>query len=177
MLDGMLLRRVTALILGILLAPALVIAGCGGERAAGPSDLPSQAALGAVGRAVDAATSALNNGDVEAFVALHTEDAVVLKPGDPPQTGLAAMRSSLQDLFETYGVEESRTVEETRIAGEWAFVWGTYQTALTPKEGGETLQEAGGYIDILRRGPQGEWKFARTIWNRGLPAGGSGAAD
>ena len=116
-------------------------------------------------RQVERAVAALNTGDVETLVNLRTDDAVVLKPGGPPEKGKDEIRTNLKALFSSWGVNESRTIEEIRSAGEWAFVWGFYEVVLTPIGEGEPVQEKGKYIDILRLESDGEWRFARTIWN------------
>ncbi len=116
-------------------------------------------------RQVERAVAALNTGDVETLVNLRTDDAVVLKPGGPPEKGKDEIRTNLEALFSSWDINESRTIEEIRSAGEWAFVWGFYEVVLTPIGEGEPVQEKGKYIDILRLESDGEWRFARTIWN------------
>ena len=116
-------------------------------------------------RQVGRAVAALNTADVETLVELRTHDAVILKPGGSPERGRDEIRTSLETLFAGWRVTESRTIEEIRFADDWAFVWGFYEVVLTPTGEGELVQEEGKYIDILRLESDGEWRFARTIWN------------
>ena len=120
-------------------------------------------------RQVDRAVAALNAADVETLVELRTHDAVILKPGGPPERGKDEIRTNLETLFAGWRVTESRTIEEIRFADDWAFVWGFYEVVLTPTGEGESVQEKGKYIDILQLESDGEWRFARTIWNADPP--------
>ena len=118
---------------------------------------------------VQQSVTALNTADVETLLELHTDDAVILKPHQRPEVGKQVMRSSLEALFQRFEVEESRDISEIEIAGEWAFVWGTYRSTLTPGSGGAPSVETGKYIEVLRKPAAGGWKFARTIWNTSDP--------
>ena len=42
---------------------------------------------------------------------------------------------------------------------------GSTALTLTPKAGGDSVEDHGKYIDLLRRQTSGSWKFARLIWN------------
>ena len=68
--------------------------------------------------------AAFNTSDVDTLVDLHTDDAVVLKPGKPPEIGRQVMRTSLERGFSMFRVKESRTIEELEIVGDWAFTLG-----------------------------------------------------
>ena len=51
------------------------------------------------------------------------------------------------------------------MADGWAFHLSEYIAMVTPKEGGETVEEKGKVLEILQRQPDGSWKIAREIWN------------
>ena len=91
-----------------------------------------------------------------------------VKPHARPERGLEAIGASLAELVERFEIRESRTMEEVTIAGDWAIVWGEYQVELTPRQGGESATERGKYLDVLRK-EDGEWKFARSVWNTSEP--------
>jgi len=110
------------------------------------------------------AIQAFNRGDVETYMAAHTDDAIVMAPGRRPQVGKEAIRTNVEKLFQTYNVRETRAIDEVTISGDWAFVRGWYDSAVTPKLSGSPGHDTGNYIDILRQ-EHGKWKYARSIWN------------
>ena len=62
-------------------------------------------------------------------------------------------------------MESETTVEEIVLAGEWAYVRGSYAFQVTPKVGGETAEEKGKFLYILTKSRDDSWKIARGIWN------------
>jgi uncharacterized protein (TIGR02246 family) len=119
----------------------------------------------AIRKLTDEAVAALNHGDVGASLALQASDAQVLAPLRPAEIGSAAIRASLESLFKQYSVCESRTLEELQVHGPWAFTRGSYRSVLTPRNGGQAVEESGKYVEILRKDATGAWKYFRSIWN------------
>ncbi len=148
----------------ISLSVLLLLAACGAPPTPDPVDDEA-----GVRESVERAVAAFNTSDVDTLVDLHTDDAVVLKPGKPPEIGRQVMRTSLERVFSMFRVKESRTIEELEIVGDWAFTWGYYSVTLTPTDGSPPINEEGKYIDALRRQPDGSWLFARTMWNVTTP--------
>ncbi len=140
----------------------VVLAGCSTVPSSYP-DCSSDETL--IREAIDRVVSAFGTADIETLMSLRTEDSVVLKPGSEPLLGKEARRVSLEDVFDQFDVNETRTVEELEVVGDRAIVWGTYTVTLTPKDGAASTNESGNYIDILHRQTDGSWLFARTIWN------------
>lgn len=113
---------------------------------------------------------AFEHGDAEAFMALSTEDVVLMPPGEETLSTRDAVRALMEDFFGAFVVElERTTLDEIVVAGDWAFVRDTYVSNLTPKSGGETGQARGKNVWILRRTSGGSWKVARNIWNSSSP--------
>lgn len=140
----------------------LVLAACRTPTAAVPDLAANESA---VRESVKQAVEAFNTSDVDALVDLHADDAVILKPGKAPEIGKQVMRASLEEVFATFKVSESRTIEEIEIVSDWAFTWGYYSVTLTPSDGSTLIVEEGKYIDVLRKQRGGAWLFARTMWN------------
>ena len=65
-------------------------------------------------------------------------------------------------------IEQTASLEEVEVAGDWAFAWGSESFVLVPRGGGSPIQMQGAGMSILRRQPDGSWKFARGI-NNTLP--------
>jgi ketosteroid isomerase-like protein len=118
--------------------------------------------------------AAVERGDVGWLVAAFAEDGMQMPPHAPANVGRQAIRSWLQGLFGAFEVGFTLSVDEVRVAGEWAFERGAYGIALTPKSDPavEPMREAGKYITIYSRRPGGGWEIARDIWNGDAPPPG-----
>ena len=111
---------------------------------------------------------------MDALVALHTGDAIRMPPNAPPVIGKEAIRASFQATFEQFAGKITLSLEEVEFAGDRAFVRGASPVTLTPKAGGEPLQDDGKYVSIRKRQPDGSWKIFWTIWNSNNPLPGGG---
>ena len=110
------------------------------------------------------------DGDVDAFMALTTEDVVLMPPGGSTLSGREAARPLMEDFFGAFDIQiETLSLEEIVVAGDWAFVRDTYVSRLTPKSGGDTARARGKNVWILRRQADGLWKVARNMWNSSDP--------
>ena len=110
--------------------------------------------------------AAFASGDLDAFMALMAEDAVLMPPNEPSITGRVAVRSLLGGFFDEFIITlDSLVLEEIVVAGDWAFVRDSYATTLTPKVGGGAVQANGKNIWIWNRQADGSWRIARNIWN------------
>ena len=75
-------------------------------------------------------------------------------------------------LFKQFSVEGTWPIEGTEeivVADGWAFHLSEYILRISPKVGGEAVEERGKIIAICQQHPDGSWKIAREIWNRNNP--------
>jgi uncharacterized protein (TIGR02246 family) len=108
---------------------------------------------------------AINTGDMEAYLAILTDDAAFLPPGDPAKTGVE-LRTWLRAFLEEVTVEALEyDTQEVVVAADLACHWYEFIWKLTPKSGGKRTPGQGRGIHILRRDPDGCWKLAQEIWN------------
>lgn len=117
----------------------------------------------------------LDHRDIEAsksqcystLIDLWTDDGVALPPGENPVIGKQALQTWLEGNRDTdYRITRYfHHFEERKIIGEWAFEWGTYDSAAEQVGGGESIEATGKLMRILKRQPDGRWKVARAIWN------------
>ena len=150
-----------------LVALLLVVVPTTGRQAAPEQDLPDAEAVEGQWRRVIAT---FEDGDVDAFMALTTEDVVLMPPGESTLSSRAAVRSLMEDFLSTFTIKLERvSIDEIVVAGDWAFVRDTYVSNLTPRSGGETLRARGKNVWILWRQPDGSWKVARNMWNSSDP--------
>jgi uncharacterized protein (TIGR02246 family) len=122
----------------------------------------------------EAYIAAQNAGDAAALTALFTDDAVLMPANAPAASGNEAIQAHFQTLLDQVTSELVVSQEEVEVAGDWAFSRGTHTVKLTPKAGGETMEDTGKYLNILKRQPDGSWKIARHIWNSDKPLPGRG---
>ena len=146
------------------LAALLVLAASG---CAPQVDVEADAA--AVRSAFDEATAALNPGGGD-IVDLDTEDAVIMYAGEPAAIGKEAIRARQQAFRDQATFEETRSVDEVVVSGDWAFVRWTGTGTVTPKDGGEPSEFNRKGITIFQRQADNSWKIARVIWNSNQPA-------
>lgn len=125
-------------------------------------------------RAITRATSdwvaSFKAGDVPGSAAVVTEDVVLIPPNQPEVVGREALEAWVSSLFEAIEVEEaSATVDEVRVAGDWAVSRGTWQ--MSGSAGGAPMSDTTRYVLIWER-HNGSWKIAYDLWNSSLPADG-----
>ena len=113
--------------------------------------------------------NAFNAGDAAAAVALVMDDAVDLPPNRPAVIGREAIRSFVQSDFDTFTMNFADEIVEVEVAGDLAVIWSNYTVTLTPKDDGEPIENNGKWLKVLKRQPDGSWKFSRNIWNSDNP--------
>ena len=107
--------------------------------------------------------------DLDALVALTTDDVVVLPPGRPPVVGQKALRSFYQALVEktpdAQVLAYSEEWDEVRILGDFALQWGTIRERTKASVTADESSSAVHAMRMLARQPDGSWKIARFMWN------------
>jgi ketosteroid isomerase-like protein len=98
-----------------------------------------------------------------------TEDAIVMVPNKPALTNKPAIRQWNAPIFGQFDLHEESDAREVQVAGEWGFIRAHWIWTLTPKDGGESVEDSGNSIWIVRRQPDGSWKIARGIYNSENP--------
>ncbi len=107
--------------------------------------------------------------DVDALLALWTDDGVLLAPGQAPISGkdnLRAFYDKSRDALanaEILGYEEQW--QEVRIMGDYAYQWGQIRSR---RRTGQSKQEASDVVNamrVLKRSEDGSWRVARAIYN------------
>ena len=105
--------------------------------------------------------------DTDAIISQWTDDFVVLQAAGPITRGrsanAAAARQSMEQMKAVVPLEYKLDVQETTIAGDYAFLWGTYRGSARPLAGGENVNYVGKFMRILQRQPDGSWKMHRTM--------------
>ena len=113
----------------------------------------------------DKEVTAMSAGDINQFLAILADDAVLMPPNLPAKSG-NELRNWMRDFLERFTIEWLGFVHgETEVAGDLAYHAYAYSWRLTPRAGGEPIVAHGKGVHILRRDPDGRWKLTREIWN------------
>ena len=113
---------------------------------------------------------AFSAGDIEALLAIFTDDALLMPPNVPKVEGAEALRAWLEGLYEQVSIEGRYTHHALTLAGDWAFEEVAFELTSTPVGGGEPMVEAGKGFHVYRRQPDGTWRIAIDVWNTDSPS-------
>ena len=103
--------------------------------------------------------------DPKALTDLWTDDAIRLSPGQPAEVGKQAIRQSNERgtaaIFKVLSyVPETKDL--TMLDG-WAVEWGNFTGSYVESAGGEVKQIRGNKLMVLKRLPNGSWKYFRGM--------------
>ncbi len=153
----------------ILLFVAFTLSACQ------PAAEQTEADIAAIQALTEAWGTAREAGDIAALLALRTDDVVQYPPDRPTARGKQALENFYRGLFEQFSVAATWPVEGTEeivVADGWAFYISEYILRISPKAGGETVEEHGKIMIICQKQPDGSWLWAHEIWNRNSPPPG-----
>jgi ketosteroid isomerase-like protein len=139
----------------------LAISGCAPQV-----DVEADAA--AVREAFDEVTAALKASD-GSVADLNTDDTIVMYANGPSEIGKEAIRARQLAIYAQSSFEETRSIDEVVVSGDWAFIRWSGKGTENPKDGGEPSEFDRKGITIYQRQPDNSWKTARVIWNSNLP--------
>jgi uncharacterized protein (TIGR02246 family) len=104
--------------------------------------------------------------DIHAILELVTDDVVFLPSSVPPIKGKEEVGKMYRAFFPQYcEIKHEAIIEEIRVAGDWAFLWGTDELRLIPESGETEIHMKGKGLSILQRQSDGSWRFWRGINN------------
>ena len=149
------------------LAVPLLLGGCLGGRADGPSaaaGAPSSAAdVAAVEKAVVRLMDADNAADLATVLDCYARDALLLAPDGATFQGIDAIRSHYVEVFAQLAMKLRATPAETVVAGSWAWQRGEVSGTLVMKDGA-TQPARDRYLMVLVREDDGRWRVKRLMW-------------
>lgn len=145
-----------------LILAILLLVGCG-RGADQPSTL-STADLDAIASLRGRVIEAIVAGDAAAYADLCTEDVRLLHADAPLITGRAELRAHNAAIFEAVTVT-SLELSPVKVygVGDLAYEVGTQALSVSPET--PHFSSARKYVHVLRRAPDGQWRFAALISN------------
>jgi len=103
---------------------------------------------------------ATQRGDIDAVLALMTEDALFLVPGQPPMTKLAFEAASRAQSTQQMRIEGTSEVKEVRLEGDMGYAWSHLDLKIHKPGAPEPIRRAGHTLTIFRR-VAGRWLLSR----------------
>jgi ketosteroid isomerase-like protein len=100
------------------------------------------------------------------FVKLWDREAIRFPSKGPAEIGRDVIyahdkASEKTNASKTLGYKVE--TQNIQIAGDWAFEWNYFEYSFRPSPGAQPKTFEGKQVRIMRRQPDGEWKFARVI--------------
>lgn len=109
------------------------------------------------------------SGDPAALANLFTEDAVLLEPGSAAVSGKQAIlaKNEKEKAAHPYSkvVSYHPEVKDIQLADGWAFEWTHFDASFQESPGADVKSFRAKGLRVLKRDPDGAWKFARVMWN------------
>jgi len=109
---------------------------------------------------------AVKRGDPSALGTLLTDDYEVWANGAAPLRGPSVAMAAMAGALARFSIEQSLEVIETIVAGDLAVERGIERMTLTPRGGGQMQQFEQRAFLVMRRGPDGNWRYARGMTNQ-----------
>jgi uncharacterized protein (TIGR02246 family) len=130
-----------------------------------------EADIAAIHELYDQWCISVNAGDLDRFISLWANDAILMNPDTPAVIGQEQIRASYQPLFEGFSIQVDIYGEtEIEVSGDLAFSRGTGTLTLTPKGDGPTTFTDAKWLDILKRQADGSWKvYCDCVTNNAPP--------
>lgn len=106
--------------------------------------------------------------DPNALTALLDDDVVLLQPGTPPIVGKAAfhdfMKKAVARSPSVKVVKYVPDIRDIQVAGNVAYEWGYFDAVQKNSEEQATQSLRAKFIRVMKRQPDGSWKFTRVTW-------------
>jgi uncharacterized protein (TIGR02246 family) len=109
--------------------------------------------------------AAVASKDVDTLVGLVTEDAELWSHGAAPLTGRSAVRATFEAFFSRFDFRQDFELVELIVFADAAFARGVEHNHLHPLAGGDDVERPQRAFMLIRREPDGEWRFARGMTN------------
>jgi ketosteroid isomerase-like protein len=113
-------------------------------------------------------------GDVEAFVSLFSDDAVLMAPNEPTVYGKAEVKEWAEEYFQHFSIVAlTDTEREATIMDGWALERWAYMVAILPVNSSEIerIRDDGRWFSIWKRDTEGSWKISQVMFNSIRPVG------
>ncbi len=150
---------------------AMVLAACA-PASQGPvsgSEADTEAVVEAIEDMEAQYASAVTSGDLEAILALYSDEGAHMVPNQPAVIGKSAIRALWEERFGQNVYESTQTVEEVKVSGDLAVSRTTIKGTTTPKDGSEPNAFNLKALIVYQRQSDGSWKRVWSAYNSNNP--------
>jgi uncharacterized protein (TIGR02246 family) len=159
--------KAAVVLAGVFLFQAFMVACTAPDTKVPAINSPSE--IRAIEALMEKYVSGYESQDVDSFVDVFTSDAVRMPPNGSVIAGVEQIRAYYEDWFARETLDVMVTPTEIQVAGDWAYAWGTYDAKVTLADDQGTRTDQGKFLNIYKKGSDGQWRFHRNIWNSDLP--------
>jgi uncharacterized protein (TIGR02246 family) len=158
------MKRSALLLMAML---ALPLWGCSGKQPATTAAAgPAEQDVASVRAFLDHVETTFNGGNLDRFIDVFADDAVMLGQNQPDAMGKAAIRKVYADALAQYDMKVEFHTLEIEVAGNLAYERGTYALHLRSRaDASKSADVTNRHIHVLRRQPDGSWKTWRMMTN------------
>jgi uncharacterized protein (TIGR02246 family) len=104
---------------------------------------------------------ASSKNDLDTVLTLMAEDAVFLRPGQPPMRGREAFAAASRASAGQIQVQGKSDIQEIEIIGDHAYCWNFLTVTITPTKSGTPKHLAGHILSVFRKESNGRWVLLR----------------
>jgi uncharacterized protein (TIGR02246 family) len=158
------MKRSTLLLIAML---ALPLWGCSGRPTpTSVAAVPAEQDPASVRAFLDHVQTTFNAGNLDQFIEVFADDAVMLAPNQPDAVGKTAIRKVYEAALAQYDLKVEFHTTEIEVAGNLAYERGTYTLHLRDRaDASKGADNTNRHIHVLRRQPDGSWKTWRMMTN------------
>ncbi len=96
-----------------------------------------------------------------------------MPPNEPGVSGKEALGEwMVRTLLDPFNIQLTAPFHTVELVGDCAFARGSYELSLTPKDGGQAIEDTGKFVNIFKRQPDNSFKYAIVMWNSNNPPPG-----
>jgi ketosteroid isomerase-like protein len=114
--------------------------------------------------------AAVNARDLERRMATMDSAVIIMPPDRPPIVGKEEVLRLSRDYVANFEETCSLAYKEVEVAGTWGFARAVVTATCRSKANGRIEELSMTNLWILRRQPDGEWRFWRIMFNRDTPS-------
>ncbi len=112
---------------------------------------------------------AIDLGDLEAILAIYSDDGVHMVPNQPAVIGKSAIRTLWEERFEQNDYQTTTQVQGVKVASDLAVSRMTMSGKVTPKDESEANAIDLKGLTLYQRQSDGSWKRVWSTYNSNTP--------